>query len=43
MPVHESSGDFGDLYVKVTIQIPTVLSEKQILIAKKLFAMRNFW
>ena len=43
MPVHESSGEFGDLYVKFNIIFPNELTEKQQLIAKKLFSKRNFW
>jgi len=43
MPVHESSGEFGDLFVKFNIVFPDHLTEKQILIAKKLFLKRNFW
>ncbi len=43
MPVHEASGEFGDLFVKFNVVFPKDLTEKQILIAKKLFAKRNFW
>lgn len=43
MPVHESSGEFGDLYVTFNVHFPTKLTEKQILTAKNLFKLRNFW
>jgi len=43
MPVHESSGEFGDLYVIVNIMFPNELTPLQIEVAQKLFAKRNFW
>jgi len=43
MPIHESSGEFGSLFVKFNIIFPTELTEKQRLVAKKLFLKRTVW
>ncbi len=43
MPVHQKGGDTGDLYVKINVLFPQVLTEKQRLIADKLFNKRSNW
>jgi DnaJ family protein B protein 11 len=42
MPIHQSS-DKGDLFVKIDIEFPMVLTEAQRLLAEKLFAKRSYW
>jgi DnaJ-class molecular chaperone len=43
MPVHQRSGEFGDLLVKINVEFPKELSEDKILIAESLFARRSNW
>ena len=50
MPIHENSGETGDLYVKIDVIIPSVLTEAQkaskilyYLVAKTLFERRSYW
>jgi DnaJ family protein B protein 11 len=42
MPIHQS-GEKGDLYIRIDIIFPTVLSEAQKLIAERLFSKRSYW
>lgn len=42
MPKHQKS-EKGDLYVKVNVLIPNILTEKQKEIAKTLFENRSYW
>lgn len=42
MPVHQSS-ERGDLFIKIDILIPNILTEKQKEIAKLLFSKRSHW
>ena len=42
MPVHQSP-DKGDLFVKLEIVFPTVLTEKQKELCKSLFEKRSYW
>lgn len=43
MPIHQKSGEFGDLFVKINVEVPKELNEKQKLIAERLFARRSNW
>lgn len=43
MPIHQRSGEFGDLLVKINVEFPKELSEDKILIAESLFARRSNW
>lgn len=43
MPIHQRSGEFGDLFVKINVEVPKELNEKQKLIAERLFARRSNW
>ncbi len=51
MPLHQKSGEFGDLFVNFKVEFPTELTSKQkeskvyifILVANKLFSRRSNW
>jgi len=50
MPIHENSGETGDLFVKIDVVIPSVLTEAQKasnnffnIVAKTLFERRSYW
>lgn len=43
MPIHEKSGEFGDLFVKIKVLIPSTLTENQKLLAENLFNRRSSW
>lgn len=43
MPIHEKSGEFGDLFITVNVEFPKVLSEEQIKLANQLFSRRAYW
>jgi len=43
MPIHQKGGDTGDLYVKINVIFPQELTEKQRLIADRLFNKRTSW
>lgn len=43
MPLHQRSGEFGDLFVKLNVIFPLNLDENQRLMAEQLFARRSTW
>jgi DnaJ-class molecular chaperone len=43
MPIHQRSGEFGDLFITVNVKFPEVLTEQQRLLADQLFLRRSNW
>lgn len=43
MPIHERSGEFGNLFVKINVNFPVSLTEVQRLKAENLFNRRSSW
>jgi curved DNA-binding protein len=41
MPIYDKKNEFGNLYVKVTIQLPDHLSKEEIDLFKKLAALEK--
>ena len=43
MPIHQRSGEFGDLFITVNVEFPKNLTDEQIKIANQLFSRRSYW
>lgn len=43
MPIHQRSGEFGDLYITINVKFPNELSEEQKRLADQLFMRRSSW